>query len=55
MICEAQFGGRITDDFDRILFNTYGSFWLGQQAFDEEVCSSSKDFAVKKELYLLPR
>ena len=36
MICEAQYGGRITDDFDRRLFNTYGEWWLGQQCFDGE-------------------
>ena len=36
MICEAQYGGRITDDFDRILFNTYGAAWLGKQCFDHE-------------------
>eukprot|EP00485_Elphidium_margaritaceum_P015545 CAMPEP_0202728930 /NCGR_PEP_ID=MMETSP1385-20130828/185872_1 /ASSEMBLY_ACC=CAM_ASM_000861 /TAXON_ID=933848 /ORGANISM="Elphidium margaritaceum" /LENGTH=4770 /DNA_ID=CAMNT_0049395183 /DNA_START=131 /DNA_END=14440 /DNA_ORIENTATION=- len=34
MICEAQYGGRITDDFDRVLFNTYGKSWLGKQCFD---------------------
>ncbi|ETO28518.1 axonemal dynein gamma heavy chain [Reticulomyxa filosa] len=34
MICEAQYGGRITDNFDRILFNTYGTAWLGSQCFD---------------------
>lgn len=28
MNCEAQYGGRITDDFDRRLFNTYGTAWL---------------------------
>jgi len=24
MICEVQYGGRITDDLDRELFNAYG-------------------------------
>jgi len=34
MVCEAQYGGRITDDFDRVLFNTYGDAWLGPKIFD---------------------
>ena len=28
MVCEVQYGGRITDDWDRRLFNTYGIAWL---------------------------
>eukprot|EP00494_Astrolonche_serrata_P006057 UN06074 len=36
MICESQYGGRITDDFDRLLFNTYGQSWIGNQCFDPE-------------------
>jgi dynein heavy chain len=28
MVCEVQYGGRITDDWDRRLFNTYGVAWL---------------------------
>ncbi len=24
MVCEVQYGGKITDDYDRRLFNTYG-------------------------------
>jgi len=34
MVCEAQYGGRITDDFDRVLFNTYGQAWLSPKIFD---------------------
>jgi len=33
MICEIQYGGRITDDFDRLLFNTYGTEWLSENNF----------------------
>jgi len=28
MVCEVQYGGRITDDLDRELFITYGQLWL---------------------------
>lgn len=28
MVCEVQYGGRITDNLDRELFNTYGDLWL---------------------------
>jgi len=34
MVCQAQYGGRITDDFDRICFNTYGNAWLSPKMFD---------------------
>jgi len=34
MICDVQYGGRITDDWDRKLFNTYGQVWLSPVIFD---------------------
>ena len=34
MVCDVQYGGRITDDWDRRLFNTYGKAWLTQQCLD---------------------
>jgi len=34
MVCEVQYGGRITDDMDRRLFNTYGSTFLTPKIFD---------------------
>lgn len=51
MICEAQYGGRITDDFDRRLFNTYGTWWLGEQCFDGENFSFT---ALKHFTYRIP-
>jgi dynein heavy chain len=38
MICEVQYGGRITDDQDRLLFNTFGKFWLTPQIFSPDFC-----------------
>jgi dynein heavy chain len=32
MVSEVQYGGRITDDMDRELFNTYANRWLCEQA-----------------------
>jgi len=33
-VCDVQYGGRITDDWDRRLFNTYGKSWLTQVCLD---------------------
>lgn len=33
MVCEVQYGGRITDDLDRELFSTYGDIWLTPSLF----------------------
>lgn len=35
MVCEIQYGGRITDGIDREMFSTYGQLWLTQKVFDE--------------------
>ena len=35
MVCDIQYGGRITDSIDREMFFTYGSLWLTQKVFDE--------------------
>jgi len=34
MVCEIQYGGRITDNLDRRLFNTYGDLFLSQKMFE---------------------
>jgi len=34
MVCEVQYGGRITDDMDRRLFNTYGDTFLTPKILD---------------------
>jgi len=34
MVCEVQYGGKITDDFDRRLFNTYGQAWLATRVME---------------------
>ena len=36
MICEVQYGGRITDDLDRELFNEYGETYLKESIFGNE-------------------
>jgi len=36
MVCEVQYGGRITDDLDRELFNAYGEDYLKEGIFSNE-------------------
>ena len=34
-LCEVFYGGRVTDDFDRRLINTYGKLFFGEQMFTD--------------------
>jgi dynein heavy chain len=38
MVCDVQYGGRITDSLDRELFNTYGLIWIQDQIFNPGFC-----------------
>eukprot|EP00941_MAST-03F_sp_MAST-3F-sp1_P001388 g1388.t1 len=36
MVSEVQYGGKITDDMDRRLFNTYAYLWISEQTMNPE-------------------
>lgn len=36
MTCEVQYGGRITDELDREMFNQYGMLWITEDVFKEK-------------------
>ena len=43
MVSEVQYGGKITDDFDRRLFNTYAHQWLSPVIFDPDFSYTPKN------------
>merc|ERR1712072_1434100 len=49
MVCEAQYGGKITDTLDRRLFKTYVTSWL-----NNATCAEGFNFNPKQAIYKFP-
>jgi len=42
MVCEVQYGGRITDELDRELFQAYGHIWVTDACFQPNYCFNAQ-------------
>lgn len=51
MVCDVQYGGRITDALDRELFNTYGQLWIQEAVFTPNYCFNN---SVTEYAYTIP-